>query len=56
MPPLPHALPHSGRDHRPRSAYRRSAFPNAADNKVVRVKAAKYFSKVDLCHSSAAQG
>jgi hypothetical protein len=55
-PRLPHALPHSGRDHRPCSGHRRSAFPNAADNKAVRVKAAKYFSKVDLCHSSVVQG
>jgi hypothetical protein len=54
MLPFPRALPYGSRNHR--SAYRRSAFPNAADNKAVRVKAAKYFSKVDLCHSSAAQG
>jgi hypothetical protein len=56
MVTLWHAFPHGGRDHPPCSAYRRSAFPNTADNKVVRVKAAKYFSKVDFYHGSAAQG
>jgi hypothetical protein len=31
-------------------------FRDASDHEVMKVKAAKYFSKVDFCHSSAAQG
>jgi hypothetical protein len=47
MLPFPHALPHGGRDHHPCSAYRRRAFSDAANNEVMKVKAAKYFSKFD---------
>ena len=50
---FPHVLPHRGRDHRSRSAHRRSALPDAANIEVMKVKAAKYFSKFDYCHGRA---
>jgi hypothetical protein len=53
MPPLAHALLHSGRHHRAYSTHRRSALPDGANNEVVKVKAAKYFSKFDYCHGHA---
>ena len=38
MLPFPHALPHSGRDHRSRSAHRRGAFPYVRDRQTRRRK------------------
>jgi hypothetical protein len=46
-------LLHSGRDHPSRFARRRSALPNAANIEVMKVKAAKYFSKFDYRHGRA---
>ena len=50
---FPHVLPHRGRDHPSRFAHRRSALPDAANIEVMKVKAAKYFSKFDYRHGRA---
>jgi hypothetical protein len=53
MLPLPHALPHGARDYRSCSTHRRSALPDATNNEVMKIKAEKYFSKLDYCHGRA---
>jgi hypothetical protein len=47
MLPFPLALLHGARDYRSCSAHRRNALPDAANNEVMKVKVAKYFSKFD---------
>jgi len=38
MLPFPHAVPHSGRDHRSRASHRSSAFPHVRDRQTGRRK------------------
>jgi hypothetical protein len=53
MLPFPHTLPDGTRDYRFCSTHRRSALPDAANIEVMKVKAAKYFSKFDYRHGRA---